>query len=196
MPWCASTSDQARARAIWPTAAAAWLSSSFSAPGRQSQHGAPERDRAGRDDEHLGAARVQVARCPRPARRARRASARLASRSTSSAEPILTTMRRKLLQARATARRRPATSSAARSWVPLRAASSRPRSCAASIDARAAAQDLAARPCPDAAETHAAASPWPARFRRGDLLLAASSSSSASILESATISGFSARPWP
>ena len=32
MPWCAKTSDQMRASAIWPTAAAAWLSSSFSAP--------------------------------------------------------------------------------------------------------------------------------------------------------------------
>ena len=32
MPSLASASDQARASAIWPTAAAAWLSSSFSAP--------------------------------------------------------------------------------------------------------------------------------------------------------------------
>jgi hypothetical protein len=32
MPWSPSTSDQIRASAIWPTAAAAWLSSSFSAP--------------------------------------------------------------------------------------------------------------------------------------------------------------------
>ena len=36
-PWRCSVSDQARASAIWPIAAAAWLSSSFSGPrGRSS----------------------------------------------------------------------------------------------------------------------------------------------------------------
>ena len=53
MPWRPSTSAQVRASAIWPTAAAAWLSSSFSDPARQLQDAAAERDGAGGNHEHV-----------------------------------------------------------------------------------------------------------------------------------------------
>ena len=59
MPWACSACDQARASAIWPIAAAAWLSSSFSAPLGRPGDGAAERDGAGRDDDEVGAALVQ-----------------------------------------------------------------------------------------------------------------------------------------
>ena len=60
---------------------------------RQAEHAPAERDGAGGDDHHLGAARLQRGRGRRPARRARRG--RTPSASTSSDEPTLTTMRRK-----------------------------------------------------------------------------------------------------
>ena len=65
-------SSQACASAICPTAAAAWLSSSFSAPRVQAEHAAAERDRAGRDDEHVACRARAVRRCRRRARPASR----------------------------------------------------------------------------------------------------------------------------
>ena len=55
-PWRCSVSDQARASAIWPTAAAAWLSSSLSGPRGRSRTRAAERDGAGGDDEEVAPA--------------------------------------------------------------------------------------------------------------------------------------------
>ena len=48
------------ASAIWPTAAAAWLSSSFSAPGGKLEFAPPERDGAGGHEHHLLLARAQA----------------------------------------------------------------------------------------------------------------------------------------
>ncbi len=59
MPWRPSTSAQVRASAIWPTAAAAWLSSSFSVAARQLQDAAAERDGAGGNHQHVAALLVQ-----------------------------------------------------------------------------------------------------------------------------------------
>jgi hypothetical protein len=60
MPWVDRPVDQARASAIWPTAAAAWLSSSLQRPGGQAEHGAAQRDGAGRDHQNLGAGLLEL----------------------------------------------------------------------------------------------------------------------------------------
>ena len=59
MPCAANACAQARASAICPIAAAAWLSSSFSAPLAKAARRPPERDRPRRDDENVGAAPMQ-----------------------------------------------------------------------------------------------------------------------------------------
>ena len=59
MPCRDSASVQVRASAIWPTAAAAWLSSSFEPARRQFEHRAAERDGAGRHHQDVALAAVQ-----------------------------------------------------------------------------------------------------------------------------------------
>ena len=59
----------------------------------QAEHAAAERDRAGGDDEHLAPLARERRRCRRPARSSQ-SRFRPVAPSTSSAEPILTTMRR------------------------------------------------------------------------------------------------------
>src|SRR5215470_3406339 len=94
MPWRPSASVQVRASAIWPTAAAAWLSSSLSAPGTSLRRLRPS---AMAPDDTTSTSR------PSPCRPARSSVSDVshaslsapARESTSSEEPTLTTMRRK-----------------------------------------------------------------------------------------------------
>ena len=93
MPWCASASDQIRASAICPTAAAAWLSSSCSAPaGRPST----VRPSAMAPDETTSTSTPRA--CSSAMSSASAASqawlSRPFARSTRSAEPTLRTTRR------------------------------------------------------------------------------------------------------
>ena len=53
MPCRDSASVQVLASAIWPTAAAAWLSSRLSEPGGELEHGAAERNGAGGDNQDV-----------------------------------------------------------------------------------------------------------------------------------------------
>ena len=100
MPWCASASDQIRASAICPTAAAAWLSSSFSAPA-----GSPStvRPSAMAPDETTSTSTPRA--CSSAISSASAASqawlSRPVARSTRSAEPTLRTTRRNAVKARA-----------------------------------------------------------------------------------------------
>ena len=89
-----------RASAIWPTAAAAWLSSSFSAPRGSFEHAAAERDRR----PTTRPARRRSSRCSSAMSSASAASQAslqptACCGSTSSEEPTLTTMRRKSARA-------------------------------------------------------------------------------------------------
>ena len=61
---------------------------------RQLEDAAAERDRAGGDDEHVAAARARARRVVGERGEPVARSSRRSRRSTSSAEPILTTMRR------------------------------------------------------------------------------------------------------
>ena len=98
MPCLPSTSAQVRASAIWPTAAAAWLSSSLSGPfGSLST----ERPSAIAPEETTMMSRLSL--CSRAMSAASETShasfSRPAAASTSSDEPTLTTMRRKSARA-------------------------------------------------------------------------------------------------
>ena len=102
MPCWPSASAQVRASAIWPTAAAAWLSSSFSAPfGSLST----ERPSAIAPDDTTMTSRLSL--CSRAMSAASESShasfSRPAAASTSSDEPTLMTMRRKSARAGALA---------------------------------------------------------------------------------------------
>ena len=93
MPWAPSTSDQIRASAIWPTAAAAWLSSSFSGPRGSFSRLRPS---AIEPEETTRTSRPSPCSLAISSASAASQDARTSplSESTSSAEPTLTTMRR------------------------------------------------------------------------------------------------------
>ncbi len=100
MPWRPSISAQVRASAIWPTAAAACVSSSFSGAVRQLQHA--QRPSAIAPDDTTSMSRLSLcssAMSSHSARSQSRAVCRPAG-STSSDEPTLTTMRRKSVRGR------------------------------------------------------------------------------------------------
>src|SRR6476659_9366512 len=96
MPCAPSTSDQIRASAIWPTAAAPWLSSSFSVPRGSFSRLRPS---AIEPDETTRTSRPSL--CNLAISAASAAShddlTSPASESIKSEEPTLTTMRRKLV---------------------------------------------------------------------------------------------------
>src|SRR5882757_1826762 len=98
MPWLPSTSDQIRASAICPTAAAPWLSSSFSGPRGNFRRLRPS---AIEPDETTRTSRPSPCSLAMSAASADSHDARTspASESISSDEPTLTTMRRKFLSA-------------------------------------------------------------------------------------------------
>src|SRR6184192_652020 len=98
MPWYPSTSDQIRASAIWPTAAAPWLSSSFRGPRgnfRRLRPSAIEPDETTRTSRPSPCSLAISAASA--ASHAERTSP--AWESIRSEEPTLTTMRRKFLSA-------------------------------------------------------------------------------------------------
>src|ERR1700758_2233787 len=97
MPWAPSTSDQIRASAICPTAAAPWLSSSFSAPRGSFRRLRPS---AIEPEDTIRSSRPSPCSLARSAARAVSHAERTspASESISSDEPTLTTMRRKFFR--------------------------------------------------------------------------------------------------
>ena len=94
MRWRPSTSDHVRARAICPTAAAAWLSSSLSGPGGSLSTARPS---AIAPDETTSTSRLSRCRAAMSSASAESQSScsRPPSLSTRSDEPTFTTMRRK-----------------------------------------------------------------------------------------------------
>src|SRR3979409_412251 len=94
MRWRPSTSDHVRARAICPTAAAAWLSSSLSGPGGSLSTARPS---AIAPDETTSTSRLSRCRSAMSSASAERQSSctRPPSLATRRDEPTFTTMRRK-----------------------------------------------------------------------------------------------------
>src|ERR1043166_3047477 len=98
MPWSPSTSDQMRASAIWPTAAAPWLSSSLSCPRGNFSRPRPS---AIEPEDTTSTSRPSPCSLARSAANAFSHDARSSplAESINSDDPTLTTMRRKFFSA-------------------------------------------------------------------------------------------------